>query len=93
MSRSNASAGSDARACSIDGAPCGSVDIAFLVRRHSGGNLCIGRDDGSGVSDDYDGAFPFQGKIKEVVFDLPQQKSRDAQASKQAEADIALARQ
>ena len=77
----------------VGGEPCGSVDIPFLVRRHSGGNLCIGHDDGEGVSDDYEGAFPFQGKIKEVVFDLPKEKSRDAQASKQAEADIALARQ
>jgi len=77
----------------VNGTACGSVDIAFLVRRHSGGNLCIGHDDGSGVSDDYIGAFPFQGTLKQVVFELPRQKSREAQAAKQTEAEIALARQ
>ena len=77
----------------IDGIAVRQRRYPFLVRRHSGGNLYIGRDDGIGVSDDYNGAFPFQGTLKQVVFELPRQKSRDAQAAKQAEAEIALARQ
>jgi arylsulfatase len=77
----------------VGGEACGNVDIGFLIRRHSGGNLYIGHDDGVGVGDDYTGAFKFQGRIREVVFELPAQKSREAQATAKAEAEIALARQ
>jgi arylsulfatase len=72
---------------------CGSVDIPFLVRRHSGGNLNIGCDDGLGVSDDYSGRFAFQGRIEGLVIELPAQKSRDAKQTAKADVAIEVARQ
>lgn len=77
----------------IDGKLCGSVDIPFLVRRHSGGNLNIGHDEGIAVSDDYQAPFTFQGRIGEVVIELPAQRDRDAKEAAKADMAIDLARQ
>jgi hypothetical protein len=78
----------------IDGKPCGgSVDIAFLVRRHSGGNLYVGRDDHIGVGDDYRGNFAFQGRISELAIDLPVQKSAERKETAKADVKIEMARQ
>jgi arylsulfatase A-like enzyme len=74
--------------------PCGTgVDIPFLIRRHSGGNLYVGRDDHIGVSDDYTGAFAFRGKIHELVIDLPAQKTAEKKEQAKADVEIELARQ
>jgi arylsulfatase A-like enzyme len=74
--------------------PCGTgVDIPFLIRRHSGGNLYVGRDDHIGVSDDYTGAFAFQGKTHELVIDLPAQKTAEKKEQAKADVEIELARQ
>jgi arylsulfatase A-like enzyme len=73
----------------LDGSPCGpAVDISFLIRRHSGGNLYLGRDDHIGVSDDYKAPFAFQGRLHELVIDLPAQKP--AEKKEQAKADVAI---
>lgn len=77
----------------IDGKSCGSIDIPFLVRRHSGGNLNIGHDDGIAVSNDYQAPFAFQGRIGEVVIELPAQRDRDAKEAAKADMAIDLARQ
>jgi arylsulfatase len=77
----------------IDGKPCGSVDIPFLVRRHSGGNLNIGRDEGIAVSDDYVAPFEFQGRLHEVVIDLPVRSEKEAKRAAAAEVEVDLARQ
>ncbi len=78
----------------VAGKPCGaSIDIPFLVRRHSGGNLNIGRDEGIAVSNDYSAPFEFQGRIHEVVIDLPAQSRPDAKRAAKAEVEVDLARQ
>jgi arylsulfatase len=77
----------------IDGKPCGSVDIPFLVRRHSGGNLNIGRDEGIAVSNDYQAPFAFQGSIGEVVIELPVRHDKDAKEAAKMDAAIDLVRQ
>lgn len=77
----------------IDGKPCGSVDIPFLVRRHSGGNLNIGRDEGIAVSNDYQAPFAFQGSVGQVVIELPAQRDRDAKEAARSDVAIDLARQ
>ena len=78
----------------VAGKPCGaSIDIPFLVRRHSGGNLNIGRDEGIAVSNDYQAPFEFQGRIHEVVIDLPVQRRPDAKQAAAAEVEVDLARQ
>jgi arylsulfatase len=78
---------------SIAGEECGAVDIPFLIRRHSGGNLNIGRDEGIPVSDDYSVPFAFSGTIHELVLDLPPQRSKEAREAARDEARADLARQ
>jgi len=77
----------------IGGRPCGSVELPFLVRRHAGGNLNIGCDEGLAVSDDYTAPFAFQGKLGEVVVELPQQPRTEARQADRAEVAADLARQ
>ena len=72
---------------------CGSVDIPFLARRHAGGNLYIGRDDYIGVSDDYRAPFAFQGRIDELVIEMPAQKTAEKKETAKADIEIEIARQ
>ena len=76
----------------IGGKPCGSVDLPFLVRRHSGGNLNLGCDEGIAVSDDYTAPFKFQGRINELVIDIPKLRGPEAKQAQQEEAEVELAR-
>ncbi|MDQ8730461.1 arylsulfatase [Bradyrhizobium sp. LHD-71] len=77
----------------IGDAVCGRIDIPFLIRRHAGGNLNLGRDDGIGVSDDYRAPFPFQGRISEVVVELPARRTSEAKDAAKADVAIEMARQ
>ena len=77
----------------IGGRPCGSVDIPFLVRRHSGGNLNIGCDEGIPVSDDYTSPFAFQGKLGEVVVELPERSPSEERQAARTDVFADLARQ
>jgi arylsulfatase len=77
----------------VDGESYGNIDIPFLVRRHSGGNLNIGRDEGIAVSDDYAAPFEFQGRINELVIDIPKLRGPDAKQAQKEEAEVELARQ
>ena len=78
---------------SIDGIPCGRVDIPILLRMISSTGMDAGRDAGSAVSDDYTAPFGFEGRIIRLVFEMPERTKRDEQAVQTAEAKAALARQ
>ena len=77
----------------IDGESCGGIDIAFLIRRHSGGNFNIGCDEGMAVSNDYTAPFAFEGRIAEVVIDLPAQRGKEAHEAAKDAGAVDLARQ
>jgi arylsulfatase len=77
----------------IGGKPCGSVDLPFLVRRHSGGNLNLGCDEGIAVSDDYTAPFKFQGKLGEVVVEMPERSPTEARQAARTDVFADLARQ
>ena len=72
---------------------CGSVDLPFLVRRHSGGNLNLGCDEGTAVSDDYTAPFKFQGKLGEVVVEMPERSPTEARQAARTDVFADLARQ
>lgn len=55
---------------SIDGEPVGEVHVPFAMFVMSSLGPSIGRDDGSPVSDRYQGSFPFTGRLHEVVVEL-----------------------
>jgi arylsulfatase A-like enzyme len=77
----------------IGGKPCGSVDLPFLVRRHSGGNLNLGCDEGIAVSDDYTAPFKFQGKLGEVIVEMPERSASEARQAARTDVFADLARQ
>jgi len=54
----------------------------------------IGRDALSPVTEDYDGEFPFTGKIDKVVFDVPRRIPRESeQEYREAETQTEMGRQ
>ena len=55
---------------SIAGEPVGEVHVPFAMFVMSSLGPSIGRDDGSPVSDRYQGSFPFTGRLHEVVVEL-----------------------
>ncbi|WP_298281282.1 arylsulfatase [uncultured Bradyrhizobium sp.] len=77
----------------IGGEPCGSVEIPFLVRRFSTGSFNLGSDPGVAVSDDYAAPFVFQGKLGEVVIEIPERTSAEARQASRADVLADLARQ
>ena len=77
----------------IEGRPCGNIDLPFLVRRHSGGNLNIGCDEGIAVSDDYKAPFAFQGRLGEVVIEMPERSSAETKRASRSDVFADLARQ
>jgi arylsulfatase len=77
----------------IGGDPCGSVDIPFLVRSFRTGAFNLGCDHGVAVSDDYTAPFVFQGKLGEVVIEIPTRTSAEAKQASRADMLADLARQ
>ena len=70
---------------SIDGEPCGSADLPFMMRMISSLGASIGHDFGSQVSEYYDGAFPFTGTLHQIEIQLGLRSKRDAEVTANAE--------
>ena len=70
---------------------------ASISRSWCGGlpeaTLNFGCDEGLAVSDDYTAPFNFQGKLGEVVIELPDQSREEAKQAARAEGAADLARQ
>jgi arylsulfatase len=78
----------------INDQDCGSVEFPRVLRIISAAGMDIGRDALSPVTDDYEGEFPFTGKISKVVFDVPQRISKQAAKDyREAEAKTEMSRQ
>ena len=56
----------------VDGSAVGSMGVPFVVRMLGSAGMDIGRDAYSPVSDLYQGPFPFEGTLDEVVIHLPE---------------------
>ena len=78
---------------SIDGKPCGAVEIPKVLRMISSTGMDAGRDPGSPVSDDYPSPFDFGGRILRLVFETPDRGRREQAEAQKAEANAAMARQ
>ncbi len=70
---------------SIDGEPCGRVELPFMMRMISSLGASVGVDAGSPVSERYDGAFPFTGTLHEVEIQLSTRSRKDVEATAKAE--------
>lgn len=64
----------------VDGAPCGSVEIPFVMHMISSIGPSVGYDHGSPVSDLYDGPNPFAGVIDRIDVQLVRPGSSPAEA-------------
>ena len=81
--------GGVATACvAVDGDPGPRVEIPGVLRMLSTLGMDIGADPGSPSCDDYDAPFPFTGRVKLVVFEIPE---RSAAADNEALAAAARA--
>jgi len=69
----------------INGEPCGSIELPYMMRMISSLGSSIGRDHGSQVSDHYQGAFPFSGTLHQVEIQLGVRSRKDAEATANAE--------
>ena len=56
----------------VDGSSVGSIEVPFVIRMLGSAGMDIGRDGYSPVSELYQGPFPFDGKLDEVVIHLPE---------------------
>ena len=56
----------------VDGSAVGSMEVPFVVRMLGSAGMDIGRDAYSPVSELYQGPFPFEGRLDEVVIHLPE---------------------
>jgi arylsulfatase len=77
----------------IDGVACGEVETPTVLRMISSNGMDAGCDGGSAVSDDYEAPFAFEGRIKRLVFEMPDRPPRDEAAVARAEAAAAFAQQ
>ena len=66
---------------SLDGAVCGSVDLALFMRMYSSVGPSVGFDHGSPVSTRYPGPFPFTGTLHEVVIQVSPDRFGDTAAT------------
>jgi len=74
----------------VDGVDLGSIEIGTIVRMLGSTGLDLGRDRLSPVVSDYEGPFPFTGKLLKVTFKI---KSRPDRADVTAEARTELAKE
>lgn len=74
----------------INGEPCGSADIGFVMGVISSIGASIGQDHGSAVSERYEAPFPYSGTMHELVIQLSPDRYRD---TAEAEAVAAFHRQ
>jgi arylsulfatase len=78
----------------INGEDSGTVSFPRVLRIISAAGMDIGRDALSPVTEDYDGEFPFTGKIDKVVFDVPRRIPRESeQEYREAEIQTEMGRQ
>jgi len=77
----------------IGGADCGSIDIPQVMRMISSSGMHVGRNPGSAVSPDYAPPFPFQGRLRRLVFQLPEKVARAEVRADKAHGNAFLARQ
>jgi arylsulfatase len=73
----------------IDGQPCGSVELPFVMQVISSIGPSIGFDHGSQVSSAYTGPSPFEGQLRRVDIQLVQRADPAAAAAE--DADVATA--
>jgi arylsulfatase len=60
----------------VDGAGLGSIEIGTVVRMLGSTGMDLGRDRLSPVASDYEGPFPFTGRLLKVVFKIRSQRDR-----------------
>ena len=78
----------------IDGAPCGSADIGWLMRMSSSTGSDIGHGTETAVSCEYTGRFPFAGTLHELVIELdPTRSQRERQEQAKARFDSEMTKQ
>ncbi len=77
----------------IDGAECGTLDVAFAMRIISSLGPSVGYDHGSPVSNRYVDAFPFEGTLDRVEIQLVSESRSDAAANAVADERAAMGRQ
>jgi arylsulfatase len=77
----------------IDDAACGSIEVPQVMRMISSNGMNVGRDPSVSVSPDYTAPFEFQGRIVQLVFQLPEKSSRAERQAQRAEGSAFLARQ
>ncbi len=78
---------------SIDGVACGKVEVPQVLRMISAYGMDAGRDSGSAVGNDYQAPFDFQGRIVQLVFDMPARNKRDEKAVRSTKAKYDLGTQ
>ena len=77
----------------INGVACGTVDVPRVLRMISSNGMDAGRDAGSPVGEGYAPPFEFQGRIRRLVFELPERPRRDERVTSVLEAKAAMQRQ
>lgn len=77
----------------IDGAPCGTVPVPFVMRMISSVGSSVGFDHGSPVSLRYDDEFAFQGDLRRVDIDLVKPGGGDAAEQAATDERVTMARQ
>jgi arylsulfatase len=77
----------------VDGQPAGSAEIPGVLRLISAQGMDIGRDPGSPVCDAYPAPFPFEGRLRRIVFDLPEGPPRAEAEAAAAQARADMSRQ
>ncbi len=78
---------------SINGAACGQVEVPQVLRMISSYGMDAGRDSGYAVGNDYQAPFDFQGKIRQLVFEMPARNKRDEKAVRTTKAKFDLGTQ
>jgi arylsulfatase len=59
----------------VDGIRAGSMEVPFVIRMLGSAGMDIGRDAYSPVSTEYEGPYPFEGQLQEVVIHLPDREA------------------
>ena len=74
----------------IDDKQVGKMDLPFIIRILGSTGMDIGRDSLSPVSEEYDGAFPFEGEISQVAVHLAERDNTLEQSLYAMRAELAM---
>ena len=66
------------------------MDLPFIIRILGSTGMDIGRDSLSPVSEEYDGAFPFEGEISQVAVHLAERDNTLEQSLYAMRAELAM---